>query len=310
MTIVHGQGARTLRHVPVDRDGRARVVSSATFEIVDLRFSEDAPERAIASGSATLGAVSTTLTAAAGPGETDTDVLPLTSVSGVSTGRPFVVTGPDGTDEVVSVRAISSLNVFAHHELRHDYPLGSTFRSLEITATFPLEEADDVSEIQAAPHPYQATWTYTIDDDLLVVPVVYWLARTTEAPIVSELDVLRAFPTIGARLRNRASIADAIAVATDDYSAEVRASGRNPLEFRGNQTSQVAVRARALEYILRWCGPASHDVAEADRFRSQYQYLMTQLLAGVPRPGTVTVDTRTNTGRQDTASTHPLFTRR
>lgn len=308
--VIHGQGAVTLRHVPVDHDGRARVVASATYEILDLRFSDTSSDRVVSSGSATLGGVGTTTTAAAGPGETDTDLVSLASVAGVSTASPYLLSADDGTAELVSLRAVDGLDVYTHLELRHDYAVGSAFRSVEIHASFPQTEADDDAEIQAAPHPYEVRWTYDVDGETHVVPRVYWLSRTTVVPPVTELDVLRAYPTIGPRLRNRASVSDAIAVATDDYQAEIRASGRSPVEFRGNDTARVAVRARALEYALRWCGPAQHDVDEADRFRSQYQYLMTQLLSGVPRPETITVPRTTDTGTQDSASTHPLFTRR
>jgi hypothetical protein len=312
--IIHGSGAQTLRHIPHDHNGRPRVVASATVEIADLRYSEDSDEREVlASTAATIGAVSTTLSAAAGPGESDTYLLPLASVTipaAVVVGRPYLVTGADGEAELVTVRAISSLNVYTHLELRRDYALGATFRSVEITASFPALEADDDTEIEAEPHGYQATWTYTIDGEVYVVPVIHWLSRTTLAPIVDELYVLRGFPTIGPRLRNRADVGDAIAIATEEYNAEVRVAGRDPASFRGNDTSRIAVRARALQHCFEWMGPAEHDVRQALRFESQFKYLMSQLLDGRPRPATVTVDQPSNTGAQDTKATHTLFTRR
>jgi hypothetical protein len=309
--IIHGIGAQTLRHIPLDHQGRARVVSSATVEIVDLRYSEDSAERVVlASSPAAIGSVNTTLTAAAGPGETDTYRFPVASASGIAVGRPLLLIGADGVSELTSVRAIATLNIFAHLELRHDFATGASVRSVEITASFPALEANDDTEVEAEPHPYQVTWTYTIDDDVYVVPRIYWISRTTTAPIVDELYVLRGHPTIGPRLRNRADIADAIAVANDDYNAEVRAAGRDPASFRGNDTVQVAVRARALQSCFEWMGPADHDVRQAARYESQFKYLMSQILDGRPRPGTVTVDQPTNTGTQDTKATHTLFTRR
>lgn len=309
-SILHGQGAITLRHIPVDRNGRPRVVASATFEIVDLRYSEDSADRPVDSGAATVGTVNTTLTAAAGPGQTDTDLLAVASATGISVGRPFLLAAADGVAEVVSVRVVSASNVYTHFELRHDYAIGASLRSLELTAAFPAAEANDDTEIEAEPHPYQVTWTYTIDDEVYVVPQVLWLSRVSLAPVLTELDVLGAYPTIGARLRNRADLTDAIKVAHDDYLAEVVASGRNPAEFRGNSTVPVVLRARALEYAFRWCGPAPHDVAESEKFGSQFRYLIGQLLHGRPRPNTVTVSQPTNTGTQDTVSTHPFLRRR
>jgi hypothetical protein len=309
--IIHGSGAQLVRHVPLDHHGRARVVASATVEIVDLRYSEDSADRTVlASSPATIGTANTTLTAAAGPGETDTDLLAVAAATGIAVGRPLLVTGADGVSELTSVRAIATLNVHTHFELRHDFASGASVQSVEITASFPALEADADTEIEAEPHPYQVTWTYTIDDEIYVVPVIHWLSRTTTAPIIDELYVLRGFPTIGPRLRNRADISDAIAVATEDYNAEVRVAGRDPASFRGNDTSRVVARARALQCCFEWMGPAEHDVRQAQRYESQFKYLMSQLLDGKPRPGTVTVDQPSNTGTQDTKATHTLFTRR
>lgn len=308
--VLHGHGAITLRHIPVDHDGRARIVDSATFEIVDPGYGEGSAERPVDAGAATIGSVNTLLSAAAGPGQLDGDVIPATSSSGVSVGRPYLVVGADGTSELVSVRAVVANAVHTHLELRNDYGTDASLRSVEITAPFPALEADDDAEIERAPHPYAVTWTYTIDGEIYVVRQLVWLSRVTVVPLVDELYVLKAYPTIGPRLRGRADIADAIAVATEDYTAEVLAQGRRPTEFCANETARVAVRARALEYCLRWCGPAAHDVNEADRFRAQFQYLMAQLLAGVPRPGVVTIQQTTNTGTQDTKAGHPLFARR
>jgi hypothetical protein len=308
--VLHGHGAITLRHIPVDHDGHERIVDAATFEIVDVGYGEGSAERPVASGAATIGSVNTLLSAAAGPGQTDTDSIPATSSSGVSVGRPYLLVGADGTSELVSVRAVVSNTVHTHRELRHDYGTDASLRSVEITAAFPALEANADAEIERTPHPYAVMWTYTIDGDIHVVRQLVWLSRVTVVPLIDELYVLKAYPTIGPRLRGRADIASAIAVATEDYTAEVLAQGRRPTEFHGNETARVAVRARALEYCLRWCGPAVHDVSEADRFRAQFQYLMGQLLAGVPRPGVVTVDQTTNTGKQETKAAHPLFARR
>ena len=56
-TILAGHGARLLRHIPRDADSRPRVVASATYEIEDLRYSEDSDERPIGSGAATVGKI-------------------------------------------------------------------------------------------------------------------------------------------------------------------------------------------------------------------------------------------------------------
>jgi len=309
-SIIHGIGAQTLRHVPVDQHGRPRVVASATYVVDDLRYSEDHADRVVDSGSATVSAVNTTTTADAGPGEADPAVIALTSAAGVTAGRQHLLVATSGIAELVHVRAVSGLTVYLHFDLRHDFASGAAFRGVECSMSFPAGEADDDTEVEAELHPYQVTWTYTIDGDVRVVPEVFWLSRVSTLPIVDELYVLRADPTISMRLRNRAEITDAIATATEDYHAEVRARGVNPSEFRGNDSARVAVRARALEIARRWCGPAEHDVAEAARYGAQYRYLMDQLLAGRPRPETVTVNTATNTGVQDTRARHSIFRRR
>jgi hypothetical protein len=309
--ILHGQGAQLVRHIPHDSRKRPRVVSSASVLIEDMTFGETSAERVVlASTAATIGSVNTTTTAAAGPGETDTHVIPLTSATSVSVGRPYLMSNTAGAYEYVSIRAINSLNVYSHLELRQDFETGAAFQSVEITASFPAIEADDDDEVETSPHPYQVTWTYTIDSEIYVIPEIVWIQRTLALPVIDELYVLRGFPTIGPRLRNRADIGDAISAATDDFNAEIRIAGRNPAEFRGNETAKVAVRARALQHCFEWMGPAEHDVRQAARYESQFKYLMSQLTDGRPRPGTVTIDQPTNTGAQDTKATHQLWGRR
>ena len=69
--VYYNEGAQTIRHVPVDRRGRAVRVTSATYTLVDLRESEDGTERELGSGAATVGSVNTLLTAAAGAATAD-----------------------------------------------------------------------------------------------------------------------------------------------------------------------------------------------------------------------------------------------
>lgn len=308
--VLHGQGAITLRHVPQDRHKRPRIVASATYAIADLRYSEDSAERDVDSGAATIAAVNTAITAGAGPGETDPHRIIVTANTNIATGRSYLLVGADGNDELVSVRAIDTLNVYTHLALRQDFASGATLRAVELTASFPAAEANDDVEIETAPHPYQVVWTYTIDADIHVVDEIVWLSRTSGGPIVDELYVLNGYPTMGQRLRARADISSAITVATDDYNAEVTASGKDPRTFRGNETARVAVRARALQRCFEWCGGGEHDVRQAERYEAQFKYLMAQLLFGTPRPRTTTVDQPSNTATQDVKSSHQILRRR
>jgi hypothetical protein len=310
MNVYFNEGAQAVRHVPQDRLGRSTRVSSATFSLVDLRYGEGSDARDLASGSATVGSVDTLLTAAAGPAQADPRRVPVTSVTGVIAGRRYLLFAADGRREsIVVVRVDTSGNiVYALHELQNDYGTTARLQDVEISASFPSgEAADEGSGLRNGAGPYQVTWEYTIGEALYLVPQTIWLSRTSVQPFITETDVLLAYPTLATRLRERATVADAILVATEDYCVALQSAGRDPADFRASDIARVAVRAHALEYAFRWFGTDRDDEA-AERCHKQWLSLMDNLTVGQPKTGTVTVDRNTDTaeagGDQRYASAH------
>jgi hypothetical protein len=288
--VLFAQGAQALRHVPVDRRGRVRAVASATYELVDLRLSEDSDDRSIASGSATVGSVSTLLTATTGAGTADPTLIPVTSATGITAGHTYAISGATGRVEQFVVARVTSLNVYATHELYGDYTTADSVVSIEISANFPEPEAADEDEIQSGAGPYQITWEYTIEDQLYLVPEIVWLTRYSVQPFITPQDVLIAYPTMGTFARHRITIEDAIAAATQDYVAECESASKDPTLYRATNIAKVAVRERVIEYVLRWCSRFD----EADKHEEAWTRYINQMLVGVPKVGSVTVSKSEN----------------
>lgn len=289
------QGDQTLRHIPIDVHGRATRVTSATYTIVDLRYGEESDGRAVGSGSATLGSVNTALSAAAGPSAADPKRIPITSSTGVVAGRHYLVADSDGLRELVLVLRVDTGVVFAAHELQHDYDTGASLQDVEIGATFPsAEAADEGSGLRNGAGPYQVTWNYTIGDNEYLVPETKWLTRSSVQPFITTIDVLRAAPTLAARLRERATPYDAILAATEDFWVECRTAGKDPSDYRTNEIARSAVAYRAREWLYRWCG-TDRDDALADKQEERWKALVANLLTGQPKVGAVTVDRNTDT---------------
>lgn len=284
--VIFAEGAQSLLHVPVDRRGRAVRVASATYSIVDLRKTEESSDRTIASGSATIAATSTALTAAAGPSSTDGFLVPVTSATGITAGHFYLLSAADGRSELFQVRAVSNNNVYATHELVGDYTTTDSVVAIEMSASFPSGEAADELELQDGAGPYQVTWEYTIEDQLYLVPEIVWLTRYSVQPFITEADVIVAYPTLGSLARRRVTIADAIAAATQDYVAEAESAGKDPTLYRATHLAKVAVRERAIGYVLGWCGK-DNEAAKHDEAFMRY---VNQMFVGVPKTGSVTVD--------------------
>ncbi|MBK6920418.1 MAG: hypothetical protein IPH07_23665 [Deltaproteobacteria bacterium] len=294
--VIYNEGAQTLRHVPVDRRGHVVAVGSATYTLVDLRETTTSGDRVLASGSATVGAVSTLLTTAAGAGVADPTLVAVTSATGITAGHTYAIQAIDGRTESFVVERVSGLNVYLAHELVGDYTTADSVVSVEITASFPSTPAADETSLWDGGGPYQITWEYTIGDQLYLVPEIIWLTRYSVQPFVTPHDVLLAYPTLGSRARLRATIDDAIAAATQDYVAECESASKDPTLFRATALSKVAVRERAIAYVLDWCGEAE----PAQKHEDAWRRYMNQILVGVPKTGSVTVSRNDDTAAAGT----------
>jgi hypothetical protein len=279
--VRYGQGAQTIRFIPIDRHGRPVRVTSATFAIVDVDQGDDSADRTIASGSASLAAVDTPLSAAGGAGEPDPRRLTLTSAVGVTVGRQYLVATAAGR-ALVTVDDVTGSVVTLKHTPAIAFPSGATFQAIELEASFPLSEANDPDAIEQQ-RDYQCTWSYSLQGESWVTPQMVWLMRYSGEAWITEEDVLLAWPTMTSRIRGRVSIHDAITVATQDLIAELESADVRAEYYRTALPGHVAIRNRAIEYCLRWCG-GEEDIAAAELYQSRYEKLVGNFITG--KPGT------------------------
>lgn len=279
--VRYGQGAQTIRLVPIDRAGRPVRVASATFVIADVNEGEDSSDREIASGSASLSAVNTTLSVAAGAGEPNPRLMALTSAVGVTEGRRYLVSTPAGR-ALVTVDNVTGSAVTIKDTPSVAFPSGSLFQSIELEATFPALEANDSEAIDDL-RDYQCTWSYTLQGEQWVTAQMVWLVRYSGEAWVTEDEVVRRWPTMPDRIRGRVRITDAITVATEDLIAELESAGVRAEYYRTAVPGMVAVCYRAIEYCLRWCG-TEEDTSTAELFQSRFEKLVGNFITG--KPGT------------------------
>jgi len=302
--VLFAGGDQTLRFVPVDRHGDPNRITGATYGIVDLRRgTTDSDRTIVAAGTAAgLGAASTTLSAAAGPSQAYPDRLAVGSVASFVAGRTFIVEDADGERETFVLDRIDSSNLylFARYPLRRDYASGATVRAVELEATFPEAEAADESDtVDSGGGPYQLTWSYSVGGEDYLVPEVVWVSRYTSQPLVTEQEVLLAHPPMASRIRGRFGVGDAIAVATQDFTADLEAAGVDVTYLRTTHSGLRACRAKALEYLFRWLG-SEQDLTEADRWEKRYEATLANLTTGKSPQGTAKVSPSDDTAQAGT----------
>lgn len=140
-------------------DGRPASVTSVAV------YSNDADDTTTAE-SATTGSPSvestpsTTLSAAAGS-EVNPVSLSLTSATGVTVGRTYLLTTASGLSESVTVVALSGTTATIRSPLINDYPSGSTFVSTRATVALSSAWVSDQGKLSAtfSPAPrWRARW--------------------------------------------------------------------------------------------------------------------------------------------------------
>lgn len=167
-------------------DGRPASVTSVTIHAVDA---DDSTIAATCTG-ATVDSVSTTTTAAAGDEVGEPSSIPLTSASGVTVGRTYLIQDASGISEWVVVAAISGSTVTAKHNLRNEYAGGAAFKSTRIYATVPDAWAAATNNLTDPSRRtgYRVRWVYVGADGLThtvqtTVALVRYQTRNQVLPI-------------------------------------------------------------------------------------------------------------------------------
>lgn len=281
--VFYGQGDQPVRLVPVDRNGKAARVTSATYVIVDVGESEESTTRQVASGSATLGDVDTTTTAACGQGTADAKAVPLTSVADIVQGHSYLLTS-GGRRHLVTVATIGASSVGLVHAVPEAFPTGATFQDVELEAEFPEAVANDVERIRDGDR-FQIVWTYELDGEAWITAQMIDFRRYRGEAWITEADFFSGMPLLADRMRNRITPGDCIVAATQDVVGEFESSGVDASQFRTGTVGLLAVRFRAIAYALRWLN-GSDDQALADKYDDRYERLIKSIIQG---PGGKTV---------------------
>lgn len=291
-SIYYARGAQTVRVVPVDRAGSPRVVSSATYSIVDLREAEGTTNRdVVSSTAATASSVSTTISADAGPTTANPRLVTLTSASGVRVGGVYLLRS-GATEEAVTVGALNGTEVETTRPITRDFDDGASWLGLELEGTFTSDVAADELRLEHGGGPFQVTWVYTISGELYVTPRELWLTRYGVAPWVLPDHVFRHFPSLASSTGALNDVRQAIAAATDDFAEHLISTGswrRDPAYFRGNLSADLAVRKRALMYLCRW-SRSEPLLEQAAAFEAEARQHMNNLTEGRPGSRAVVVE--------------------
>lgn len=289
--VLYGAGDQVIATVPHDHAHRPVRVTSGTYTIEDLRYSEGSTDRDVASGSFTHDNISIAITSAAGPSQSNDRLIQLGSSTGLVEGTVYLLSGLSG-QEVVFAEKVDTTNhrVYTRNPIAGEYSATtSSISSVEIKCTFPDAETSDDQSIDDLGGPYVVTWTFTANSQKYIVAEQIFLERYNDIPFVTSHDIMQAYPALRLRIRNIASVDDAISVAIDEFLADVEAAGRNPSYFRASRAGKMAVRNKAIEYLLRW-QQTENDDANADKWEKKYQDLVGTILTGKPPVSTVTIN--------------------
>lgn len=291
--VLYGQGAQTLKHVPVDRNGNHVVVNSPTYSIVDLREGKSSSERTIVSSTAaTIDSFSTTTDTTVGRSYANPNSVSVSDVTGVVANRRYLISDDEGS-ELFTVESVDSSNntLYTSKSLQGDYTSGATVAAIEVEGTFPSSEANDEDNtVEDRGGPYQVIWSYSIDSVPHLVPELVWVTRYTYEPWITREELLRGHSQIDQRA-SRESVSDAMIIASEEVEAEMLAGGLDPRQYRSSQVGRVAVRWLALHYIfMGFHGDQDSDMASEyyDRYKD---YMGKLLISGPERAQVVRDDT-------------------
>src|SRR5690606_32448234 len=113
-------------------EGQASSVTSVT--VYRAYTGDTGTTEAATTGTASIDSVDTTLDAAAGDGQADARLIPLTATTGIVAGREYLLTSADGLKEWVEVVSIDSgVSVTARHPLANTYAAADTFQGTRLS---------------------------------------------------------------------------------------------------------------------------------------------------------------------------------
>lgn len=300
--INYQQGAQRIRTIAVADYGGAFPVRplAATYEIVDLRYSDtDSNYSVVPVAAASLDTVDTTTTAACGRSSSAPSLITLTTVASVAAGRRYLLRNASGQHDLVTAVDVATgpKTVRALTEPQHSFPTASTFQGIEIWADIAADIADDDLYFDAE---LRVIWTFTGVDPSRVIESIR-LVRPPPSWLTVD-DLLRLEPFLANR---QSDLESAVAQAHQDIAADLRSAGIDPHTHDPGDIGRNAAVYRAAYLALM--GQENDAARErAATHLSRYRWLSTQLTVGRDKPGVTEVHAAT--GSRKAPDIRSLFT--
>lgn len=284
--LLYEGGGQSVRAVVANASGRPVVVAACSFEVCDLRHPATSAAHVLASGSATLDSVSTTLAAAAGKGTADPRALTVTSATGIAVGRRYLAVS-GGKSEVVRIDAVSGTTLRLVGDLPTYFASGSSFLGLEVSATIPAEVCADVNFLGESL--LAIRWLPT-GAPAFIEPV--FVERQAPAQLVTPDELVSFDPGLSTYASGGAStmsLAAACAEAQTDLNVDLLAAGCDDAQILTGPIGRRAVLALGAWHLLKHSTDPS-AVSRAERYHARYQELRASLLVGLDKAKTRRLD--------------------
>lgn len=284
--VYYGKGDQSLRTIP-HRDGRPVRVSAATYAIYNARHTDSSGDYiTVAPGTAAaVDAVSTTLSAKAGRNATDHRTITVASTAGVAAGRTYLLTSPSGIVELVRVAAVvSGTGLLAGAEIRGDFPAASTLKGVELTATFPADQADNEDNLDELP--WIVVWAI---DGFAPLRESVHLERGEEALLATLDDLKELDPMLSTVGGDRIDPGLALARAHRDLRTDLQLAGASESDMLLGPIGRDAVCYRAA-YLCTHHDETDAGQKRAEFYLARYNELRTALQVGQKRPEVVALD--------------------
>jgi hypothetical protein len=181
-SILYGIASQTLSHRVLA--GRP---TSATFKVFnDYAGDDDTTEF---SGSASVSAVSTTVSSASGPSQADPTKISLTATTSVTTSEKYLIAEGSRYEWVQPVEIVSGSYIRVRYPLKNDYTTAATFVGTTLSAAVDDTWAADLGNVsdQLDPNPgYRVRWAILVGG---VTTVEYSYFDLVRAAVSHSVDV-------------------------------------------------------------------------------------------------------------------------
>lgn len=299
--IYFGKGDQVVVTIP-HRAGAPLRVTAGTYEIVDTRHGVDSADHVVvaAGTAASVDTASTTLTARAGRGASDRRAVTLADTAGLGVGTSYLLEGPAGQAELVRVAAVVSATVIrTAQEIRGDFAAGSTFRGVQVAATFPASPAADDQNLDG--EPWAVIWSFA---GLPPLREAIRLERGEETQLATLDDLRELDPMLALAGGDRIDPAAALARAHKDLRVDLQLAGISESDLLTGPIGRDAVCYRAAELCFQH-GDDPVSERKAKSYGARYQELRAGLVVGAKKPEVVALDKSEETA--ETANPARLF---